>query len=188
MASLFHGRRKPISFIALIVFSLVLFVGLSSSAVAEMGFGEEKFKVGDKAPDFTTVDLDGNKVTLSSFNDSKVVLLNFWGLRCGACIEEMPHLNALHHKYGEKGLVVLAVDTDGVDTPTVVSTMQEVGISADFTILIDPDFTITDTYTNFLVPLNIIIDKQGVIQYIHTGYEAGVEKEYEEAVVKVLNR
>ena len=136
--------------------------------------------------DFTTVDLDGNTHTLSSFKGNKVVLLNFWGLRCGACIEEMPHLNALYNNYKDKGVVVLGVGTDGVDAQTTRDTMSEVGISADYTLLLDQEFTITDTYTNFLVPLTIVIDKQGIIQYIHTGYEKGMEKEYEKAVKDAL--
>lgn len=186
MSSLSCGGRNPAFFIALIVLALVLCAGFSSSAVAETGFGEEKFKVGDKAPDFTADDLDGNKVTLSSFNGSKAVLLNFWGLRCGACIEEMPHLNVLHNKYKDKGLVILGVDTDGVDATVVRDTMKEVGIVTDFTILLDQDFVLTDTYTNFLVPLTLVIGKKGVIQFIHTGFQSGDEKGYEQAVVKAL--
>jgi len=174
---------------ALVVSLPILFFSLAADpapALAESAFGEEKFKAGDKAPDFTTVDLDGNKVTLSSFNGSKAVLLNFWGLRCGACIEEMPHLNTLYNKYKDKGLVVLGVDTDGVDAGIVRNTMKEVGIVADFTILLDQEFTITDTYTNFLVPLTLVIGKGGAVEFIHTGYESGNEKEYEKAVVKAL--
>ena len=36
------------------------------------------------------------------------------------------------------------------------------------------------------VPLTIVIDRKGIIQYIHTGFEKGREKEYEEAVKKAL--
>jgi peroxiredoxin len=168
------------------VLAMVVVGGPSSPAFAESGFGEEKFKAGDKAVDFTTVDLDGKKITLSSYQGDQVVLLNFWGLRCGACIEEMPHLNTIYNSYKDKGLELLAVDTDGVDADTVVKTMKEVGLDVDFPILLDMDFVITDTYTNFLVPLTIVVDKVGVIQYIHTGYEAGDEKHYEEAVARLL--
>jgi peroxiredoxin len=157
---------------------------LPGTAAAE--FGEEKFKVGDAAVDFTAPDLDGNAVTLSSFKGSKVVVLNFWGLRCGACIEEMPHLNALYREYKEKGVEVIGVGTDGVDAQTTRDTMKEVGISAEYPLLLDQEFTITDTYTNFLVPLTIVIDKSGIITFIHTGYEKGNEKDYEDAVVKAL--
>jgi peroxiredoxin len=45
---------------------------------------------------------------------------------------------------------------------------------------------VTDVYTNFLVPLTLVIDKAGVVQYIHTGFEKGTEKHYEDAVKKAL--
>jgi len=172
--------------VAVAVTAALSLVWVPGTARAQADFGEEKFKAGDKAVDFTTVDLQGKSVTLSEYHGNKVVLLNFWGLRCGACIEEMPHLNTIYKSYKDKGLEVLAVDTDGVDATTVVKTMKEVGINVDFTILLDTEFVVTDTYTNFLVPLTIVIDKAGVIQYIHTGYEAGDEKHYEKAVAEAL--
>jgi len=183
-----RGSRRATLFLLGAAVAAILGGVLARPAGAEFNMGEEKFKVGDKAPDFTTVDLDGNEVSLSSFQGKKVVLLNFWGLRCGACIEEMPHLNALAKKYGGQGMVVLGVDTDGVDAETVRVTMKEVGISADYPILLDLDFTITDTYTNFLVPLTIVIDREGVITFIHTGYEKGLEHEYDQALAKALKQ
>jgi len=155
-------------------------------AAAEMDFGMEKFKAGDSAPDFTTTDIDGNKIVFSSFQGSKVVLLNFWGLRCGACIEEIPYLNKMAETYIDKGLVILGVDTDGVDADTVRSTMKDVGIVTKYPVLLDTDFSITDVYTNFMVPLTLVIDKGGTIQFIHTGYEEGDEEDYEKAVRKAL--
>jgi peroxiredoxin len=157
-----------------------------SPAQAAMDFGKEKFKVGDKATDFTCVDLDGGQVTLSSFQGKKVVLLNFWGVRCSACIEEMPHLNKLQDKYGGKDLVVLGVNTDGVDSTVIREAMKDGTIDPNYTFLLDQEFAVTDTYTNFLVPLTLVIDKKGIVQYIHTGYERGDEKHYEEAVRKAL--
>lgn len=155
-------------------------------AATDMGLGQDKFKPGDKAPDFVTKDLAGKEVKLSSFAGKNVVLLNFWGLRCGACLEEMPYLEAIGKAYADKGLVVLGVDTDGVDAKTVVETLAEVRVSVSYPLLTDEEFKITDVYTNFLVPLTIVIDKKGVITYIHTGFEKGTEKKYEEAVVKAL--
>lgn len=158
---------------------------LISGGAAAGPLGEEKFKPGDAAPDFTTTDLTGAKVRLSDFR-GKVVLLNFWGLRCGACLEEMPYLESMHQKLRGRGLVTLGVDTDGVDIATVQATLTEVKVSVTYQLLIDQDFTITDIFTNFLVPLTIVIDRKGIIGYIHTGFEKGLEKEYEAAVVKAL--
>jgi peroxiredoxin len=166
---------------------MVLAAAVRTPALAAGEMGQNKFKVGDVAPDFTVTDLAGKQVKLSAFaGQQKVVLLNFWGLRCGACLEEIPYLEEINKKFAGKGLVVLGVDTDGVDSQTVIDTMKEMNVTVTYAILTDPDFKVTDTYTNFLVPLTIVIDRKGVIQYIHTGFEKGREKEYEDAVKKVL--
>ena len=56
-----------------------------------------------------------------------------------------------------------------------------------FPVLIDTEFQVTDVYTNFIVPLTLVIDRGGIIRYIHTGFEEGAEKEYEEAIKKALS-
>jgi peroxiredoxin len=149
--------------------------------------GQDKFKPGDKAPELVKAAfLDGKEPKLADLAGKRVLLLNFWGLRCGACLEEMPYLDDIWKRYADKGLTVWGVDTDGVDAQTVRDTLKEVQVSVGYPLIVDPDFTVTDAYTNFLVPLTLIIDKTGVIRYIHTGFEKGREKEYEEAVKKAL--
>ena len=46
-------------------------------------------KVGDKAPDFTLFNQDGERVTLSSFKGKKVVVLFFPAANTGVCTKEM---------------------------------------------------------------------------------------------------
>lgn len=165
--------------------AFTLAVGTAAPGFAE-GMAADKFKPGDKAPDFTLKNLAGAEVKLSGFAGKQVVLLNFWGLRCGACLEEMPYLDVIGKAYADKGLVVLGVDTDGVDAKTVVETLAELKVSVSYPLLTDEEFKITDAYTNFLVPLTIVIDKGSVVRYIHTGFEKGTEKKYEDAVKKAL--
>jgi len=153
---------------------------------ATASMGDDKFKPGDVAPDFTVKDTKNNDVTLSAFKGAKVVLLNFWGLRCGACLEEMPYLEDISKRYKDKNVVVLGVDTDGVGAEDVNATLAELSMTITYPLLLDPEFKVTDTYTNFLVPLTIVIDRKGIVQYIHTGFEKGTEKVYEDAVKKAL--
>lgn len=168
--------------------ALLLFVLTSvfpSVQASDFNFDEEKFKVGDKAPDFTLKNLDGQPVSLSSFAGKKVIMLAFFGLRCGTCLMEAPFLETLHKKY-EGRMALLAINADGVDAKIAAETMKDVGFDITYPVLLDPDFQVTDTYTNFLVPLTLVIDKGGIIRYIHTGFEKGTEKEYEKAVEKAL--
>ena len=58
---------------------------------------------------------NGGPVRLADLR-GKVVLLDFWGYWCGPCIASMPELVKLHDKYKDKGLVIVAVHNDSVDS------------------------------------------------------------------------
>jgi peroxiredoxin len=179
------SRRTAIGLCAATAAAAVLCLVPGAGRAADKGF-QEKFKVGDKAPDFTTKDIDGGTVKLSSFKGQKVIMLNFWGIRCGSCIEEMPYLEAMYQKYKDKPVAFLGVDTDGVNGDIIRGALSDLKLKVSYPLLLDEEFAITDIYTNFLVPLTIVIDRDGIIQYIHTGFEKGREKEYEDALKKVL--
>jgi peroxiredoxin len=167
--------------------AIAVVLGVLTAAPA--AFGEEpgaKFKVGDAAPDFTLADVNGRKFQLSTAIRSKVVLLAFWSLRCGACLDEAPFLEKLHKGFADKGVSVVSVVTDGVDAATTKQVMGEVGVSPSYLVLVDPEFTASDTYTNFVVPHTLVIDRKGVIRYLHTGFEKGTEKQYEAALLQAL--
>lgn len=58
-----------------------------------------------QAPDLILPDLAGNTVNLASFR-GKPVLLNFWATWCDTCRTEMPDLEALFRRSGEKYSVI----------------------------------------------------------------------------------
>lgn len=75
-----------------------------------------KFGKGDKAIDFTAVDLSGNKVKLTSLK-GKVIYVDLWATWCGPCLAEMPHYEELKGKYKDNpgvAFVSLSID-DGVE-------------------------------------------------------------------------
>ncbi|MCC6580606.1 MAG: carboxypeptidase regulatory-like domain-containing protein [Phycisphaeraceae bacterium] len=63
-------------------------------------------KVGQDAPDFTVPTLDGQTFKLSD-QRGKVVLIDFWATWCGPCVSEMPHLKAVHERFGKDERFVL---------------------------------------------------------------------------------
>jgi len=69
----------------------------------------------DLAPDFTLPDVNGNKVSLSSFR-GKVVLLDFWATWCEPCLEELPDLVRFHEAHKDKGFTIVgvAMDAEGI--------------------------------------------------------------------------
>ena len=70
--------------------------------------------VGKPAPEFTLEDLNGKKVSLSSYK-GKAVMINFWATWCGPCKIETPWLVELRNQYASKGFEILGVSTDDID-------------------------------------------------------------------------
>jgi cytochrome oxidase Cu insertion factor (SCO1/SenC/PrrC family) len=76
MAAIFKSRLFSLKriYVELII---VLMLGFMFAAGCSTGPGEPGAEIGDSAPDFTLVDLDGNQVSLGDFR-GKAVFLNFW--------------------------------------------------------------------------------------------------------------
>lgn len=135
------------------------------------------------APDFTLSNLDGRKVSLSSYK-GKVVILNFWGTWCEPCKAEMPSLNKLYLEHRDKGLVVLAVSIDPSDQK-VKSFISQKGYSIP--VLLDRNKEVFfDTYGLFGLPVSVIIDRDGMIVQKVIGEIAWDSPQMEEKIRKLL--
>lgn len=145
-----------------------------------------KFKVGDTAPDFSLEDIEGRRVRLSDIMKSKVVMLAFWSLRCEACLQEVPFIEQIHQAFLGRGVAVLSVVTDGLDIPTTKTMMKTAGVSPSYPVLVDPDYAVSDVYTTFVVPHTLVIDRKGIVRYVHTGFEPGTEKKHTTALELAL--
>jgi peroxiredoxin len=67
--------------------------------------------LGQKAKDFRITLLDGSSFTLSS-QTGKVVLIDFWDVRCPPCRREMPNLKELFRDFKDKGLEIVGISLD----------------------------------------------------------------------------
>ena len=68
--------------------------------------------VGQKAPDFTMSDVNGNPVALSSKIGSKLLLIDFWASWCNPCRQENPNVVKTYNEFHKKGFDVFGVSLD----------------------------------------------------------------------------
>lgn len=112
------------------------------------------------APDFTLNTLDGKKVSLKDFK-GKVVFLNFWATWCPPCVVEMPSMEALHKRFKDNGLVVIAVNSEETEKK-VSKFIRKKGYT--FLVLMDTNGSVTsDSYRAVGFPTTYLIDRKGMV-------------------------
>lgn len=118
--------------------------------------------VGDKAPDFTLTSVSGEKVTLSKYRDSAVVLGLFH--ICDPCMNQATEMQRLLNE-GKSGAVFIGVNTAGDTKEDILAYLGQFKTKVTFPYLLDPTKSVDRLYSQRLMPTVIIIDKDGIIRY-----------------------
>jgi peroxiredoxin len=127
--------------------------------------------VGKPAPEFTLKDVEGREITLASLR-GKPVLLDFWATWCEPCREEMPQIQALYDQFKDKGLMVVGIDTD---EPAEKAKKYFEDQHYSFVNLLGSGNDVVKKYGAEGIPRVILIDKDGVMRYVHRGFGPGMD-------------
>jgi len=157
LAVIIGNRRAPQS----------AYVGESDAIPSVPSSKEGPVAAGPKAADFKLQTLDGSTVSLDQFA-GKVVFLNIWATWCGPCREEMPSMETLYNELkGNKDFVILAISQDVKGRSAVAPYVEKNGYH--FTVLLDPENKVGNSYDVSGVPETFIIDRKGRIVAHHMG-------------------
>ena len=135
--------------------------GKSDSSSGEQETSENGFPV--NMPEFSTTDMDGNKVTNDTFADYDLTVVNFWATYCNPCIDELPELAEWKKELPDNvNLIGLLVDVKGSDQYKLAEKIiKETG--ADYQHLIATE-EFDDMISNLVgVPTTFFVDSTGKI-------------------------
>lgn len=73
---------------------------------------------------FACTDLEGNQVDQSILEEYDITMVNVWATFCGPCLREMPDLGELASEYEEKGVRIVGLLSDVLDSEGNISEEQ----------------------------------------------------------------
>ncbi len=134
--------------------------------------------IGAKAPDFDLkAQYGGSRASLAS-EAGKVVIVDFWATWCDPCKESFPHYQAMLDRHGGQ-LAVIGVSVDE-DPSGVAQFGQQTGVK--FPLAWDDGQSVSRQYSPSTMPTSFVIDKNGIVRYVHAGFRSGDESELEQRV------
>ena len=152
------------------MFSIIktLLVSLILVISAQMAYAA---KVGDEAPSFRARTLDGSQTVSNEDLKGKVIFVDFWASWCTPCLKSLPEFEHLQSSFsGRDDVVVLAINLD--ENPKDATKFIS-GLDVTYKILADTDGTIPESFGVSTMPSSYVIDKDGVIRFVHKGYKSG---------------
>ncbi|MBI5383740.1 MAG: redoxin family protein [Verrucomicrobia bacterium] len=132
-------------------------------------------KVGDPAPKLQVAKwLQGEPV--KGFEKDKTYIVEFWATWCGPCRVSIPHLNELHEKFKDKGLIVIGQDVWERNEDEVPKFVQKMGEKMTYRVALDAKNgdqdrgRMAETWMQAAgqngIPTAFVVDKKGTIAWI----------------------
>ena len=149
-------RRLPVC--------LLLLIGAMCFVAPRLGAADAESPIGKKIDGFSLHDFRGKVHNLSDYKDSKAVAVAFIGVECPLAKLYGPRLEQLAAEYADKGVTILAVDSNRQDSVTELTGFATRN-KLSFPILKDPDNKVADLFGAKRTPEVYLLDADGVIQY-----------------------
>lgn len=135
--------------------------------------------VGQKLPEFTVTNSEGNVISSQEFHGKPMVIVD-WASWCPYCQDYLPTVQKLYEQYGQDVHFVMINLTDGVQETQEQAEAYIKEKGYDFPIYFDEGEKVADLLKVDYIPATYIIDKDQTVQQV---FDQGLE---EKELKKVL--
>ncbi len=175
----------------------VISLSLVLMAILAFSFKKGGYEVGDKATDFSLKNVNGKMISMNSYEDAKGFMIIFTCNTCPYSVAYEDRIIALHQKYVDKGVPVIAINpNDDEKSPDdsyekMIVRAKEKGFP--FPYVYDETQEITKAYGATNTPHVYVLDADKTVIYIGAidnntkSAENADEKYVEDAVDALLN-
>jgi len=158
----------------------LLIIIISFYSILAGGIGKDW--IGKQAPEFSLRTLEGDTLVNLKKYRGKVVVIDFWATWCAPCKKSLPALAYLESLYLKK-VKVLAINIDDSKSNAIDFLKK---YKLNLTTPYDAKKKVVAKYDVPGMPSAIIIDKNGIIQFLHLGYTEDQLKELRKNIEKLL--
>jgi thiol-disulfide isomerase/thioredoxin len=123
---------------------------------------------GEPVPPLAAPLEDGTLLQIQDYR-GQVVYLDFWASWCPPCRQAMPVLDRLHRQWQGQGFTVVGVNVD-TRRGDALRMLERVPVS--FPIVYDPQGEWAQTFALTGMPSGYLVDRKGVVRYVHAGYQS----------------
>ncbi len=159
---------------------VILSAMLLCSCTRPLSESESEVQIGQVAPNFKLAALGGGEISLDQYR-GKIVLLDFWATWCTPCRMTMPVLARLEKEYPGT-LVLLAINLQEPKDEVREYVLTE-GINS--MVLLDEEGYVGAAYGTGSIPMQVLIDKSGVIRRIQLGYSPSMASQLRADIEKL---
>lgn len=121
-------------------------------------------EVGQKAPDFKAVGVDGKEYTLGSFKDAKAVVVCFTCNHCPVAVAYEDRFIDFAKAYAEKGVKFIAINVNPESMDEMKARAEEKGFN--FPYAQDEAGSSAKAYGAQVTPHIFLLDKDGKVAYV----------------------
>jgi cytochrome c biogenesis protein CcmG/thiol:disulfide interchange protein DsbE len=157
---------------------LVLCSACSSEVVPRTPSAEKHPLVGVHAPSFSRPALNASSQLSVDAARGHVLIVDFWATYCKPCEKSFPALQAIVDKHPD-AVKIYALSEDDEREP-IGAFVRKTGVR--FSVAWDEGNAVSRRYHLDKMPTTYVIDRRGVVRFVHSGYEEGDERELEREV------